>query len=126
MSEIPEEFSYTKNHLWVDFVDGVSTIGLTDFYQNEFGDILLVEINNQDPEINFGDFFCIIESNQETFEIHSPLSGKLVDVNKDIIVEPHHINTSPYEAGWLFKLQIDDKSELDNLLTDDEYYALTE
>lgn len=121
MTETPDDFLYTKHHLWIDKHDGIATIGLTDHAQSLMGKMVYIELPEQDAEISKGDVLFVIESVSRSQEKFSPLSGNVVEINQELEEEPYRINGSPYEDGWIVKITVDDKTELDELLADYDY-----
>ena len=117
MSNVPQELRYTKSHEWVKREDDDTlTVGITDHAQNELTDIVFVELPEVGKEVKKGEELCVVESVKSVSEIYSPISGKVVDVNKNLDDSPEIVNESPYDDGWLVKLEIKDKSEIDSLL----------
>jgi len=103
MSEIPAELRYAASHEWAKVEGGVATVGISDHAQDAMGDLVYVELPASD--------------------IYSPVSGEIVEINEALEDEPELVNNVPYEGGWLFKVQLSDEGELDNLLTADQYQA---
>lgn len=121
MAEVKEGLKYTKTHEWVKLEDDTAVVGITDHAQEELTDIVFVELPEEGKELKKGDELCIVESVKSVSEIYSPLSGKISEVNKDLEDEPEAINDSPYEEGWLVKIEISDKSETEDLLDAEGY-----
>jgi len=122
--ELPKELKYTDEHEWVMVEDNVATIGITDYAQGELGDIVFVELPNVGDEVKQTDSFGTIEAVKAVSDIFSPISGKIVEVNEMLQDQPEIINASPYDDGWMVKIEISDPSELDSLLTVDKYKDL--
>lgn len=122
--EIPKNLKYTDEHEWVFVEDNIATIGITDYAQSELGDIVFVELPEVDDEVKQGDAFGTIEAVKAVSDIFSPLTGKIVAVNEMLQDQPEIINQSPYDEGWMIKIQFSDKSELESLLSDDGYKEL--
>jgi len=129
-SVLPKDFKYTKTHEWVSIKNQIATVGITDHAQAELGDIVHIDpIDPIDPidqeelnqVVNQGDTIAIIESVKAASDIHSPVSGKLLESNTNLSEDPGIVNTDPYETGWIVKIQIDEKSEIEKLLSSDEY-----
>jgi glycine cleavage system H protein len=119
--EVIDGLNYTKTHEWLK-IDGKNAIvGITDHAQSELTDIVFVELPEIGKEIKRGDELCIVESVKSVSEIYSPISGRVVKVNKELEDSPEIINESPYENGWLVELEIIDKSEIESLLNSDSY-----
>lgn len=119
--EIIEHLMYTKEHEWVSVEEGIATIGITDYAQSSLGDITFIELPSVDDEAEqFGEIVSV-ESVKAASDIFSPISGKVIEVNSELETDPSLINKSPYEKGWLAKIEISDKEELSNLMIADEY-----
>jgi len=119
--ELPKELKYTDEHEWVLVEDNVATIGITDYAQGELGDIVFVELPSVDDEFKQADPFGTIEAVKAVSDLYSPVSGKIVEVNEMLEDQPEIINASPYDKGWMIKIELSDVSELDALLSADEY-----
>lgn len=116
MAEVREDLRYTEAHEWLKIQNNIAIIGITDHAQAELTDIVFVELPEIGKEVKKGEELCVVESVKSVSEIYSPISGKVVDVNKKLDDSPEVINESPYDDGWLVKLEIEDKSEIDSLL----------
>ena len=121
---IPAELKYTKDHEWVKIDGDVATIGVTDFAQGELGDIVYVEIETVDEELAREEVFGTIEAVKTVSDLFMPLSGKVLEKNEGLDSNPEAVNTDPYGDGWMIKVAISDPSELDSLLSADDYKAL--
>lgn len=122
MSNIPSELKFASTHEWVKMEDdGSITIGITDHAQDLLGDIVFVELPEIDTTISAKDDVSVIESVKAASDIYSPLSGEIIEINSALLEAPELINSSPYEEGWLFKLQPSDDAELDDLMDADAY-----
>ena len=123
MSDIPENLKYTSEHEWVRLEsDGTATIGITDYAQSSLGDITFVELPEVDESFSAGESFGVVESVKAASDLYMPVSGKVIAINEALPNSPEVVNTDPYGDGWLFRMQIEDKSELNGLL-DAEAYA---
>jgi glycine cleavage system H protein len=123
MSNIPSELKYATSHEWVrQEGNGVVTVGITDHAQELLGDMVFVELPDVDDEISTGDDVAVAESVKAASDIYAPISGKVIEVNEDLEDSPELVNSDAFGAGWLFKVQLDDASDLDALL-DAEGYA---
>lgn len=122
---IPEEFKYTKEHEWVqDNGDGTVTIGITDFAQGELGDIVFVELEPEGSEFDQDDVLGTVEAVKTVSELFSPVSGEITEVNERLEDDPELVNSDPYGDGWMVKLKLSDASELDALLSAEDYKKL--
>ena len=119
--EVRDDLRYTETHEWLKIQGDTAIIGITDHAQAELTDIVFVELPEVGKEIKKGEELCVVESVKSVSEIYSPISGKVVDVNKKLDDSPEIINESPYDDGWLVELEIKDKSELDGLLDAESY-----
>ena len=120
MSNIPADLQYTKEHVWVKVEGNIVVMGITDFAQDQLGDILFVDLPEIGEEISVGDVFTEFESSKMTCEVLSPVSGKIVASNEDLDYSPELINEDAY-ANWIVKVKLSDDTELDDLLSPDEY-----
>ena len=119
---IPEELKYQKTDEWVKIVDGVATVGITDYAQDSLSDVVFVEFDvDIDDEVSAGGSMATIESVKAAAEVVFPVSGKVIEINQALIDTPELLNESPYEKGWLVKIQASDESELDNLMDSAAY-----
>jgi glycine cleavage system H protein len=123
MSEIPAELRYASSHEWAKVEDGVATVGISDHAQDAMGDLVYVELPEVGQVVAAGDETGVVESVKAASDIYSPVSGEIVEINEALEDEPELVNNVPYEGGWLFKVQLTDEGELDNLLTADQYQA---
>lgn len=121
MAEVREDLRYTEAHEWLKIQNNIAIIGITDHAQAELTDIVFVELPEIGKEFKKGEELCVVESVKSVSEIYSPISGKVVDVNKKLDDSPEVVNESPYDDGWLIKLEIKDKSEIDSLLDAESY-----
>lgn len=123
---LPEELRYSKEHEWARLDGNKVYVGITDFAQSELGDVVFVELPGEGDEINANDEFGSVESVKTVSELYSPVSGTIVEVNYDLEDSPEYVNESPYDDAWMICVEITDESELDDLLTADEYQAMVE
>lgn len=115
------ELKYSKEHEWVKVEGNTVTIGITEYAQGELGDIVFVELPEVDDEINEGDTFGSVESVKTVSELYAPVSGKVVESNEELEDSPEFVNESPYEKAWMVKVELSDESQLDDLLSADQY-----
>ena len=118
---VPSEFKYSKEHEWVKVEGNTATIGITEYAQGELGDIVFVELPDVDDEINEGDTFGSVESVKTVSELYAPVSGKIVETNDESEDSPEFVNESPYEKAWMVKVELSDESQLDELLSAEQY-----
>ena len=118
---VPSEFKYSKEHEWVKVEGNTATIGITEYAQGELGDIVFVELPDVDDEINEGDTFGSVESVKTVSELYAPVSGEIVETNDELEDSPEFVNESPYEKAWMVKVELNDESQLDELLSAEQY-----
>ena len=118
---IPEELKYTEEHEWVKIEDNIATIGITDFAQGELGDIVYLEIDSLDTEIALNEVFGTVEAVKTVSDLFMPVGGKVIEMNSTLEDKPELVNDDPYGEGWIIKIDISDLSEVDNLLSPEEY-----
>ena len=119
-----KDLKYTKEHEWVRLEQGIAFVGITDFAQSQLGDIVYVDIDSLDEDVEKDDVFGSIEAVKTVSDLFSPLSGKVVDMNPKVEDEPELVNNDPYGDGWLVKIEISDESEIEDLLSFEEYEKL--
>ncbi len=122
----PSELKYTKEHEWVRVDGDVGTIGITDYAQDQLGDIVFVELPAAGVAINAAQKFGEIESVKAVSELFAPVSGEVTEANDGLADSPESVNDDPYGDGWLVKVRLSDAAQLDGLLSADEYEALIE
>lgn len=120
---IPADLLYSKEHEWVRREGSDLRIGITEFAQSELGDIVFVELPEVGEEITANEPFGSVESVKTVSELYAPVSGTVVEVNEDLEDNPEYVNESPYEKAWMIVIEPSDDSELDNLLSAEEYEA---
>ncbi len=118
---VRDDLKYTDTHEWLKLMGESAKIGITDHAQEELTDIVFVELPDEGKEVKKGDELCVVESVKSVSEIYSPISGKIVKVNKDLEDSPETVNDSPYDEGWLVEIEVSDKSEIDDLLSSEDY-----
>ena len=121
---IPENLKYTKEHEWVKVDGEFAYLGITDYAQKELGDIVFVEIETEGETLQKGDTFGTIEAVKTVSDMYMPISGEVIEVNSKIADEPEIINKDPYGEGWMVKIAIENSSEVDELLSAEEYGKL--
>ena len=121
---IPENLKYTKDHEWIKIESKYARMGVTDFAQSELGDIVFVEVDSIDETLDQEEVFGTIEAVKTVSDLYMPVSGKVIEVNDALEDDPELINTNPYDQGWIIKIEISNKEELDGLITYKEYKNL--
>lgn len=123
--EVPEDLHYLETHEWTEVRNGIARIGITDFAQDELGDIVFVELPDVGEKLEKGDMFGTIESIKAVSDLYTSVSGEVVAVNDDLENQPELINVDPFGEGWLIDIEIEAESELKETLSADEYYNQT-
>ena len=121
---VPNDLYYAKTHEWLKIDENIATVGITDFAQNQLSDITFVELPDVGREVEAGDEIAVVESVKAASDIYSPVAGTVVEVNGDLEDSPDMINASPYDAGWLFKIELRKEEDVDNLMSAEEYSEL--
>ncbi len=127
MSNIPTELRYANTHEWVrPEGEGVFTVGITEHAQELLGDMVFVELPDEGDEISAGDDVAVAESVKAASDVYAPITGEVVAVNEELEDSPELVNADPYGDGWLFKVKAEDPSEVEALLTADDYQGSIE
>ncbi|GGE97879.1 glycine cleavage system protein GcvH [Flavobacterium limi] len=121
---IPANLKYTKDHEWVSIDGDVATVGITHFAQKELGDIVYVEVETLDQTLDKDEVFGTVEAVKTVSDLFLPLTGEIIAFNEDLESTPEAVNSDPYGAGWMIKVKIANASEIDSLLSDEEYKQL--
>jgi len=124
--EFPEELKYTEEHEWVMVEDEVVTVGITDFAQDQLGDVVFVELPAVGTMVEAGKPFGVVESVKAVSDVYAPVTGEVVEINEELPDSPETINTSPYEDGWMIKIKLSAPEELDGLMDADDYQEFIE
>ena len=119
--EFPEDYKYSKEHEWVLVEGSVATVGITDFAQDQLGDIVFVELPAVGDKVSKEDAFGVVESVKAVSDIYAPVSGKVLEVNDDLPENPEMLNEDAYGDGWIIKIEMSDPDELNDLMTAAEY-----
>ncbi len=117
----PENFRYTKDHEWVKVEGDTATVGITDFAQSQLGDVVFVELPEVGEALKSHQTLGVVESVKAVSDIYSPVSGDVTEVNEGLNDEPEILNQDPHSKGWILKLKVKDKSELEELMSASEY-----
>lgn len=118
---VPKDLLYSQEHEWVKKEDGKVRIGITDFAQDELGDIVFVELPDMGDQVKKDDPFGSLESVKTVSELYAPISGKVVEVNENLEENPEFVNESPYDKAWMIVVEPEDESELEQLMTNTQY-----
>ena len=121
---IPSKLKYTKDHEWISIEGDIATVGITDFAQSELGDIVYVEVETVDETLEQEEVFGTVEAVKTVSDLFLPLSGEIIAFNDALEDAPEKVNTDPYGEGWMVKIKINDASQVDGLLSDEDYKAL--
>jgi glycine cleavage system H protein len=123
MSNTPEELKYASSHEWARLDGDIVTVGISDHAQEALGDLVYVELPSVGDSVQAGDEAGVVESVKAASDIYAPVSGEIVEINEALTDTPEIVNSAPYTEGWLYRIRISDVSELDKLLSADEYAA---
>ena len=118
---VPANLKYTDDHEWIKVEGEIATIGITDFAQGELGDIVFLEIETLDEALNKEEVFGTVEAVKTVSDLFMPLSGTVIEINEKLEATPEIINTDPYGDGWMIKVALSNLSEVDDLLTAEQY-----
>ena len=121
---IPADLKYTKDHEWVKIEGDVVTVGITDFAQGELGDIVYVEVETVDETLEAEEIFGTVEAVKTVSDLFLPVSGEIIEFNTLLEDEPEKVNTDPYGEGWMIKIKCSDTTQIDQLLSAEDYKTL--
>ena len=120
----PENLKYTKDHEWLKVDGNTGVVGITEFAQGELGDIVYIEVDTVGKDIESGQVFGTVEAVKTVSDLFMPVSGKIIEFNKDLENQPEAVNKDPYGQGWMVKIEITDPSQIENLLSAEAYNSL--
>ncbi len=120
---VPQDLRYSKEHEWVRLDGDTATIGITHFAQEQLGDVVFVELPEKGAKVRQFSSLGVVESVKAASDIYSPLSGEVLERNVKVIEKPELVNSAPYEDGWMLKVKLADKGELQKLLSPEDYRA---
>ena len=118
---VPKDLKYTNDHEWVKVEGDIATVGVTDFAQGELGDIVYVEVDTLDEELEREEVFGTVEAVKTVSDLFMPISGEVIEFNESLETNPEKVNEDPYEEGWMIKIKISNPSEIDELLSSEDY-----
>jgi len=121
MTAYPDDLHYTKDHEWIRVNGGTGTIGITDFAQEQLGDVVHVQLPRVGEKFSAHDTFGEVESVKTFSELYTPVSGEVSEVNEALADSPEFVNSVPYGNGWMIKIKLSDPGEIDGLLSASEY-----
>ncbi len=124
--EIPKDLLYSENHEWILVEGDEAIIGITDYAQEEMGDVVFIELPGVGDEFEQFDPFGVVESVKAVSDVYLPAGGKIIAINEDLLDQPELVNEEPYEGGWLVRIKMTDKEELDTLMNHKEYVLFLE
>jgi glycine cleavage system H protein len=115
---------YTSDHEWIAVENNVATVGITPFAQEKLGDLVFVELPKKGAQLQAGAAAAVVESVKAASDVYAPIGGEVIDINEQVVQDPTLVNSDPTAKGWLFKLKIADRSQIDKLLDATAYQAL--
>jgi glycine cleavage system H protein len=121
---IPANLKYTKDHEWMSLEGEIATIGITDFAQKELGDIVYVEVETLDQTLGKDEVFGTVEAVKTVSDLFLPVAGEIIEFNDALESTPEIVNTDPYGKGWMVKVKVSNMSDMNELLSSDDYKAL--
>ncbi len=124
--KIPDNLKYTRDHEWIRMDGSLAVAGITDYAQGELGDIVFVEIETAGETLGKGEVFGTVEAVKTVSDVFMPVSGEVVEVNAALSDDPEQVNKDPYGNGWMIKIKPSDVSEMDELLSPDDYRKMIE
>jgi len=119
--DVPDDRRYLDSHEWVRHDDGPARVGISDFAQDELGDVVFVELPDEGETVAAGEEFGVVESIKAVSDVYAPVSGTVVSVNERLFDEPELLNESPFDDGWMLEIDLSDPEELDDLLSAEAY-----
>jgi len=123
---VADDRQYSSEHEWILVNGEVATVGVTEYAASELGDVVFVELPEVGTEVNMGETVGTIESVKAVADLYTPLSGEITAVNEDVADSPELVNNDPLDGGWLMKIRLADSSELEQLMSAEDYQALIE
>ncbi|MGE0753611.1 MAG: glycine cleavage system protein GcvH [Alphaproteobacteria bacterium] len=124
MGQVIKDLKYTEQHEWAKLEGDTVTVGITDYAQQALGDLVFVELPEVGRKVSQKESIVVVESVKAASEVYAPVSGEIVAVNESLNTTPEQINSAPYESGWIVKIHVSNKSELDSLLAADQYQEI--
>lgn len=122
----PDDLKYSLSHEWLKIEDDLATVGITEHAQSELGDIVFIELPEVGAVVQKGDMFGTVESIKSVSDIMAPVSGDIVEVNEELTETPERVNESPYTAGWMVIIRMDDPTEAEDLMSSQQYERFIE
>lgn len=121
---LPEDFYYTKEHEWAQVDENIVTIGVTEFAQEQLGEVVYVELPEEGQKVNQGESFGVVESVKAASDLYAPVSGTVIEVNTALLEDPGSLNDDPMNNGWLIRIEMDSEKELAALMRVPDYRKL--
>lgn len=121
---LPEDFYYSKEHEWAQVDENIVTIGITEFAQEQLGEVVYVELPEEGQKVNQGESFGVVESVKAASDLYAPVSGTVIEVNAALLEDPGSLNDDPMNEGWLIRIEMDTEKELANLMRVADYRKL--
>ncbi len=121
-TDIPEDLGYTKTHLWIKMQNGMCTLGWTDYIQDNAGDVIYLELADKGTPVEADQEFGSIETSKWVDKLYSPLNGRVVEVNKQVLSRPEVVNEAPFGEGWFVKIELQNEMGLKHLMSPLEYF----
>ncbi len=122
--QLPEDFYYSKDHEWAQVDENIVTVGVTEFAQEQLGEVVYVELPEEGAKVNQGESFGVVESVKAASDLYSPVSGTVIEVNTALLEDPSSLNDDPMNDGWLIRIEMDSEKELANLIRVADYKKL--
>ena len=122
--KIPADLKYTKDHEWIKVEGNTATIGITHFAQSELGDIVYVDVDTLNETIEKEEVFGSVEAVKTVSDLFMPITGEIIEINEALAEEPEKVNTDPYGEGWMVKISISDATQIEELLSAEDYREL--
>ena len=122
--QLPEEYYYSKDHEWAQVDENIVTVGVTEFAQQQLGEIVYVELPEEGAKVNQGESFGVVESVKAASDLYAPVSGTVIEVNVALTDDPAGLNDDPMNDGWLLRIEMDSEKELANLMRAPDYRKL--
>ncbi len=119
--DVPDDRRYLETHEWVHIEDDVATIGITDFAQDELGDIVFVELPSVDDQVTAGERFGTVESIKAVSDLYAPVTGTVTEVNDALVDQPELVNEAPFEDGWMIRVELAEEDGREATLSPEEY-----
>ena len=115
-TETRDHLKYTDEHEWIEVAENIATIGITDYAQETLGDLVYIELPEVGTKLDMGEQFAVAESVKAASEVYMPISGKIVEINEELEASPETVNSSPFDDGWLIKVEFSSSKEIDETM----------